>query len=73
MIAMIAIYIAGIVSGIILLSIAIAGWVHKSAEQIKAREGKHNAAVGAVAGPPSLEDYRTHRHGRSRRHFAASA
>ena len=29
--AMVAIYIAGVISGVILVSIALAGWIHKSA------------------------------------------
>lgn len=63
--AMLAIYIAGVISGMILVAIALAGWIHKSAMKIK--EKQRGEAPGTYTSPSAMADYRADRYRRSLR------
>ena len=49
--AMVAIYVAGVISGVILVSIALAGWIHKSAMKIKEKQRGEAPAPSQVRRP----------------------
>lgn len=63
--AMVAIYVAGVISGVILVSIALAGWIHKSAMKIK--EKQRGEAPGTYTSPSAMADYRADRYRRGLR------
>ena len=63
--AMVAIYVAGVISGVILVSIALAGWIHKSALKIK--EKQSGEAPGTYTSASAMADYRADRHKRGTR------
>lgn len=66
MITMAAIYIAGVISGIVLIIIALVGWIHKSAIAVKNRKPNDGKQEHTYTGPTALEDYRANRHRRRR-------
>lgn len=66
MITMAAIYIAGVISGIVLIIIALVGWIHKSAIAVQNRKTNVGKQEHTYTDPTALEDYRTNRHRRRR-------
>lgn len=71
------IYVAGIISGIILVVIALAGWIGYAAQQIKERNNRNDDAGPTprrtLASAPAMADHRAHRHRRRRGTHAAAA
>lgn len=66
--AMACIYIAGVISGVILVIIALVGWIHKAA--LKIEEKKRGESIGTYSGAASVENNSADRYQRRRRSFA---
>ena len=71
------IYVAGIVSGVILVVIALAGWIGYAARQIKERNNRNDDAGPTprrtLTSAPAMANHRAHRHRRRRGTRAAAA